>query len=562
MAQSGSGEDRTVLLPQKGPGDPWPARIGGHEVLRRIGEGGMGMVLLARDPELHRDVAIKLVRPELLGNSIFVERFFREARLSAKLNHPNIVTTYQCGKEGDTPYLVLEFVDGPTLKELMQTPPPLSLGRVLDLFVQCCDGLEAASKKGVVHRDFKPANVMVTRDGVAKLMDFGLAKELRGDSTSMATAVLGTPEYMSPEQARAERVDFRTDVYAMGISLFQCATGYLPFKESSAFETIKAHTERPMPEDARLRTVAGGRLADLVLRMTAKASADRPQSYAEIRAELLAIRAEAGEAAEKPLAFAPPSADRPTPARKTPSGQRRSSSSRAKKAPAGSRAAAAGLVAIGLAAALGGGAWMALRGNTSSKQPAVAATPVATPTPAPTAEPGITLRVDRAGTAADLLRELGNMGANLAVAPDLDAKRIAVNARFSNRSAEDILAATAIVCGWDVEQGAGVTDIRRSETVPLPEFDAARERLAPEDLPVVGVNTVGRQSTLRLFCEALAVDKGVDYLLAGTGVGDAPLPSVSLSNAPLSAVMDTFVERGVPIRWSYVRGTLIVVPKQ
>ena len=222
----------------------FPEQFGPFVVSGTVGAGGMGEVFRARDPRLHRDVAIKVLSkagPEA------ARRFTSEAQAASALNHPNIVTVYNVGVHDDVPYIVSELVDGTSLRSLVARAP-LPIREVLDLAVQMADGLAAAHAAGIVHRDFKPENVMVTREGRIKILDFGLA--LVGTRDSLAApldvtqtltgVIVGTVPYMSPEQARGANVDYRTDQFSLGLTLFELVTGRRAFEKETAAQTLTA----------------------------------------------------------------------------------------------------------------------------------------------------------------------------------------------------------------------------------------------------------------------------------------------------------------------------------
>ena len=228
-------------------------RIGVHEIVARLGAGGMGEVYRARDTKLGRDVALKILLPSVAANADRVARFAREARLLASLNHPHIGAIYGFEDTGDVPALVLELVEGETLDDRVRRGP-LPLSEALAVARQIADALDAAHAAGIIHRDLKPSNIKITPDGVVKVLDFGIAKALAADGSgpdslttltmadgaTIAGAILGTAAYMSPEQARGQPVDKRTDIWAFGCVLFEMLTG------ASAFvrDTVDGHDRR------------------------------------------------------------------------------------------------------------------------------------------------------------------------------------------------------------------------------------------------------------------------------------------------------------------------------
>ena len=212
---------------------PLPQRIGRYEILDRLGEGGMGLLYLARDPVLDRTVAIKVLS---VFNQEIQQRFAGEARSAARLAHPNIITIYDVGDEKGQPFIAMEYIDGETLGEVIRRRAPLRLIRRLELILQLCSGLGHAHKMGIIHRDIKPANLMLTADGVLKILDFGLARLIADAASSGLTragAMLGTPHYMSPEQAMGQPADHRSDIFAVGLVMYELLTWQKAFTGDS-----------------------------------------------------------------------------------------------------------------------------------------------------------------------------------------------------------------------------------------------------------------------------------------------------------------------------------------
>jgi hypothetical protein len=296
------------------------ARIGSYEVIDRLGAGGMGEVYRARDTRLGRPVAIKVLRsgadPELL------RRLDREARAASALNHPNIVHIYDVGEaatESGAHYVVMELVEGETLRGRLR-PGPLPLPEMLDLAAQLSDGLAKAHRAGIVHRDLKPENVMVTPDGVLKILDFGLAKlvatplgEVDGQTLSrqgtQAGTLMGTLEYMSPEQASGRTVDLRTDQFSLGAMLHEMATGRPPFRRETPAQVLAAVIERDPEPLRRLRPDVPAALESLVSRCLQKDPERRFAKTDELASELalLAGRSRSGSAVSVEVLPAPAS---------------------------------------------------------------------------------------------------------------------------------------------------------------------------------------------------------------------------------------------------------------
>ena len=221
--------------------------IPGYRILRSLGEGGMASVYLALQESLDREVALKVMSPSLAANAEFTERFLKEGRLAAKLSHPNLVTVYDIAQHQGVYYLAQEFIPGGTLRERMGKA--LSIPESLDVMRDVALGLAYAHEKGVVHRDVKPANVLFRANGTAVLADFGIAKAM--NSNTMATLAgnsIGTPHYMSPEQARAEKVDGRSDLYSLGAMMYELLTGAPPYDSSDPYTIALMHVTHPIPK--------------------------------------------------------------------------------------------------------------------------------------------------------------------------------------------------------------------------------------------------------------------------------------------------------------------------
>ncbi len=222
--------------------------IPGYRIIRPIGEGGMASVFLAVQKSLEREVALKVMSPALAANSEFASRFLIEGKITAKLQHPNLVTVYDIGSHNGVYYLAAEYIPGGTLKDKV-TSGGLNVGEMLDIVSDIAHGLDFAHQKGFVHRDVKPGNVLFRNDGRVVLADFGIAKAMDGsNSSTVAGSSIGTPDYMSPEQARGETVDGRSDLYALGVVLYELLVGHPPYQASDPFTVALMHVTQPVPE--------------------------------------------------------------------------------------------------------------------------------------------------------------------------------------------------------------------------------------------------------------------------------------------------------------------------
>ncbi len=217
--------------------------VGNYKIISELGEGGVGTVYKGVDTMLDREVAIKVLRPELVRQDAIVERFRSEAVTLAKLNHPNIATLFSLFRHGAELFMVLEFVEGETLEDILQRRGAIDCDEAIPIFCQALNGLNYAHQLKIIHRDIKPSNMILTNDNVLKILDFGIARLLGSSRMTKVGNIIGTLEYMSPEQIRGEETDARSDIYGLGIMLYEILTGRLPFESENEFVLMKAHTE-------------------------------------------------------------------------------------------------------------------------------------------------------------------------------------------------------------------------------------------------------------------------------------------------------------------------------
>src|SRR4051794_4441344 len=273
-----------------------------YEIGEVLGRGGMAEVHRGRDLRLGREVAVKVLRSDLARDPSFQVRFRREAQAAASLNHPAIVAVYDTGEDrtasGATPYIVMEYVEGETLRDVLRREGHLSPERAMSLSADICGALDFSHRNGIVHRDVKPGNVMITPQGTVKVMDFGIARAVSDSAATMTStaAVIGTAQYLSPEQARGESVDARSDVYSMGCLLYELVTGAPPFSGDSPVAVAYQHVREDPRLPSSINPEVPPELDAILLKAMSKNPANRYQSAAEMRNDLL--RALAGQRVE------------------------------------------------------------------------------------------------------------------------------------------------------------------------------------------------------------------------------------------------------------------------
>ena len=287
--------------------------LGNYRVVERIGRGGMAAVYKAYQPALERHVAIKVIHQQLTADDAqFLKRFQREARSVATLRHPNIVQVFDFGTQDDVSYMVMEYLEGHTLKAelnaLAGRGETMPLAEVARIFEAVADALDYAHRQGMVHRDIKPANVMLTTKGEVILTDFGIARIVGGTQYTATGAVVGTPAYLSPEQGQGERGDERSDIYALGVVLYEMVTGKVPFDADTPLAVIFKHISDPLPPPRQFNPGIPAALEQVILKAMAKSPDDRYQTVGgmmlAVTDALAAPDAACGELAESTLAEA------------------------------------------------------------------------------------------------------------------------------------------------------------------------------------------------------------------------------------------------------------------
>lgn len=285
-------------------------QVGAYRIVEQLGQGGMSTVYKAYHAALDRYVALKVLHPVFKGDRDFLQRFQREARIVARLEHPYIVPVYDFSEHEGTPYLVMRYVEGRTLKAVLAEAAPLPMDRILAILRPVCEALAYAHGQGVLHRDIKPSNILIGQEGKVYVTDFGLAKMAQtGDSTISQDRMIGTPQYISPEQAKGEPLDHRTDLYSLGVVLFEMVTGRVPYTADTPFAVIHDHIFSPLPLPSRLNPGVPPAVEQVILKALAKSPDDRFQDATEFLCTLEGVVRGLPDAA-KPAgtAAAPPGA--------------------------------------------------------------------------------------------------------------------------------------------------------------------------------------------------------------------------------------------------------------
>jgi serine/threonine protein kinase len=265
---------------------------GRYQVIEELGQGGMGRVYRVLDQKLDEEVALKLIKPEIAGDKETIDRFHNELRLARKIAHRNVGKMYELMEDAGTHFITMEYVPGQDLRGLVRQMGQLTAGKAVSIAKQVCDGLEEAHRLGVVHRDLKPGNILIDKDGNARIMDFGIARSLSGKSITGAAVMIGTPEYMSPEQVEGKDVDQRSDIYSLGVILYEMVTGRRPFEGETPLSVAHKQKYEASPDPRQLNAQLPDDLSRTILRCLEKDKEKRYQSAEELSAELARLEPE------------------------------------------------------------------------------------------------------------------------------------------------------------------------------------------------------------------------------------------------------------------------------
>jgi len=274
-----------------------------YEIIEELGRGGMGNVYRVADIKAKEEIALKLIRPEIAADKKTIERFRNELTTARMIRHKNICGMYDLSEEKGTHYITMEYVSGEDLKSFLRRAGHLNFSKAVSIAKQICEGLSEAHGLGIVHRDLKPSNIMIDQEGSARIMDFGIARSTRTKGLTGSGVMIGTPEYMSPEQVEAKGIDARSDIYSLGIILYEMVTGQIPFEGETAFAVGVKHKSEIPCDPGEINRQIPEQLSLLILKCLEKEKEKRPQATLEVWEELNKINKGIPTAEPWPLCF-------------------------------------------------------------------------------------------------------------------------------------------------------------------------------------------------------------------------------------------------------------------
>jgi len=268
---------------------------GRYEIIEELGKGGMGKVYRVEDKKINEEVALKLIKPEIAAEKKTIERFRNELKFAREISHRNVCRMYDLNEEEGMPYITMEYVTGEDLKSLVKRIGKIPVEKAVSIAKQVCEGLAEAHRIGVVHRDLKPSNIMIDREGNVRIMDFGIARSLKAKNITREGVMIGTPEYMSPEQVEGKKADQRSDIYSLGIIIFEMATGRAPFEGETPLSIAMKHKSEEPPDPRKINAQIPDDLSRLILKCMEKDNEKRYQGTKELLSELNKIEIPATE---------------------------------------------------------------------------------------------------------------------------------------------------------------------------------------------------------------------------------------------------------------------------
>jgi serine/threonine protein kinase len=265
-----------------------------YEIIEELGKGGMGSVYRVEDTKLNQDIALKLIKPEIASDKKTIERFRNELKIARMIAHRNVCKMYDLGEDQGIRYITMEYIPGEDLKSMIRMMGQLSVGKALSIVKQVCEGLAEAHRMGIIHRDLKPSNLMIDKYGNAKIMDFGIARTLESKGLTDAGVMIGTPEYMSPEQVERKEADQRSDIYSLGVILYEMVTGRVPFEGETPISVVHKHKYEVPQEPKKVNPQIPDELNAVIMKCLEKDKEKRFLNADEVRTELADIETMVG----------------------------------------------------------------------------------------------------------------------------------------------------------------------------------------------------------------------------------------------------------------------------